>query len=52
MIIFYRKSDKEKEPISRTKIFTKRIDAANYFAKLKNLSLKQFLELFTVEKIE
>lgn len=52
MIIFYQKSNKEKEPVNRTTKFTSRLEAANYFAKLKNLSLKQFLKLFTVERIE
>jgi hypothetical protein len=50
MFIFYSKSDKEKEPIGRTAIYGSRLNAAKHFAKIKNLELKQFLRLFTVEK--
>jgi hypothetical protein len=50
MIIFYNKSDKSKEPIGRTSKYDSRLTAAKYFAKIKNLELKQFLKLFNVEK--
>lgn len=50
MIIFYNKFDKTKEPVGRTNFFSSRLDAAKYFAKIKNLGLKDFLGLFTVER--
>lgn len=50
MIIFYHKLDKSKEPIGRTTLHGSRLNAAKYFAAIKNLDLKDFLRLFTVEK--
>lgn len=50
MIIFYHKSDKSKEAIGRTASHSSRLSAAKHFAKIKNLELKDFLKLFTVEK--
>lgn len=52
MIIFYSKSDKTKEAVGRTSIYSSRLDAAKHFAKIKNLELKDFLRLFTVKKEE
>jgi hypothetical protein len=50
MMIFYSKSDKTKEAIGRTSLYRSRLNAAKHFAKIKNLELKDFLRLFTVEK--
>ena len=52
MIIYYNKKDVTKEPVSKTNKFSSRLEAAKYFAKLKNLNLKQFLRLFTVERVK
>jgi len=52
MIIFYHKTDKSKEPIGKTILYTSRLNAAKHFAKIKNLDLKSFLRLFIVEKIK
>jgi len=45
---FYSKSDTTKEPITRVNNMCSRLDAAKYFAKLKNMSLKTFLRVFSV----
>ncbi len=52
MIVYYRKSDSDKEPVSKSTKHSNRLEAAKYFAMLKNLNLKDFLRLFTVEKIK
>ena len=52
MIIFYSKSDKTKEAVGRTATYSSRLNAAKHFAKIKNLELKDFLRLFTVEKVQ
>ena len=46
---FYSKNDWQQEPISKT-IATDRLAAAKYFAKVKRLSLKDFLSLFSVSR--
>ena len=46
---FYSRRDKSKEPINST-ISISRLKAATYFAKLKQLTLKSFLEIFAVSK--
>jgi len=50
MISFHNRSDKTMEPINKTSMFTSRLDAAKYFAQLKNLDLKTFIRLFKVNK--
>jgi hypothetical protein len=52
MIFYYRKTDSKREPVSKTTKHNNRLDAAKYFAQLKNLSLKDFLRLFTVERVK
>ncbi len=51
MYFFYSKNDKEKEPIGKIgdDIGT-RLSAAKYFAMLKNMTLKRFLSVFSVNK--
>ena len=51
MIIFYNRGDKKMEPIARTNKFQHRLDAANYFSKVKRLPLKQFIKIFGVLKL-
>lgn len=46
---FYYKGDSKQEPINKTKS-NSRLKAAKYFAKVKNLKLKEFLEIFGVNK--
>jgi hypothetical protein len=46
---FYSKIDKEKEAIGITVGFS-RLEAAKTFAKRKQLPLKEFLKIFSVEK--
>ena len=47
---FYHKTDKTQETISSV-ISTSRLQAAKQFAERKQLSLKEFLKLFSVKKI-
>lgn len=49
MCYFYSKIDKNKEPIGRFNEANSRLEAAKYFAVLKNMTLKKFLSLFSVE---
>lgn len=49
MVIFYNKSDKTMEPIGKIKSDVSIKEASEYFAKIKNLALKDFLRLFIVE---
>jgi hypothetical protein len=46
---FYSKVDKSKEAIARTST-TPRLKAAKYFAAIKQLDLKSFLSVFTINK--
>ena len=46
---FYRRTDSTKEVIGTT-FALGRLSAAKYFAKVKQLPLKAFLQLFTVGK--
>lgn len=46
---FYYKGDLNQEPIDKIKS-NSRLKAAKYFAKVKNLTLKDFLEIFGVNK--
>lgn len=46
---FYYKGDLKQEPIDKIKS-NSRLKAAKYFAKVKNLKLKEFLEIFGVNK--
>ena len=46
---FYSKTDPKHEVISST-VSDSRLLAATYFSKLKRLSLKQFLSIFTLSK--
>jgi hypothetical protein len=48
MYFFYYKNDKSKESIKSTDKINSRLGAAEYFATLKNMSLKTFLSLFSV----
>ena len=50
MYYFYSRNDKNREPIMRSTKITSRLDAAKYFAQLKNMSLKAFLSVFSVSK--
>ena len=47
---FYNKSDKNQEVINRT-FSISRLQAARYFAELKQLPLKEFLKIFGVKTI-
>jgi hypothetical protein len=47
---FYNKRDKKQETIGRT-VSTSRLQAAKYFAERKQLSLKEFLKIFSVKTI-
>ena len=46
---FYSKKDKTQEPISKT-ITSNRLSAAKYFSAQKELSLKQFLQIYSVSR--
>lgn len=46
---FYAKNDWHQEPISTT-VISGRLNAAKYFAANKELTLKQFLELYSVSR--
>lgn len=46
---FYSKNDPNKEPISST-MSTSRLKAAKYFSIIKDMSLKKFLSIFTINK--
>ncbi len=46
---FYSKHDGSKEPIAQTNAKS-RLAAAKYFAQIKQMSLKQFLTIFTINK--
>tara|TARA_Y100000385_G_C12874735_1_gene543115 strand:+ start:405 stop:605 length:201 start_codon:yes stop_codon:yes gene_type:complete len=46
---FYTKGDKKKEKISTIKS-PSRLSAAKYFAKLKNLNLKEFLSIWKITR--
>jgi hypothetical protein len=48
---FHSKVDQSKEPINRGE-FESKSQAVEYFAKLKNLSIDDFLLLFNVIKIK
>jgi len=52
MYYFYSKNDKSKERIKSTSKINSRLEAAKYFAALKNMSLKTFLSVFSVAKVE
>ena len=47
---FYSKIDKDQETIGRT-VTTSRLQAAKLFAERKQLSLKEFLKVFSVTTI-
>lgn len=51
MVIYYNKTDSNKEPIAKTNKFNNRLDAVKYFSTLKQLSVKDFIKIFSVEKI-
>ena len=46
---FYSKKDGNKEPIAKTPA-TDRLAAAKYFAAQKELSIKQFLQIYSVSR--
>ena len=46
---FYIKNDTSKEPINWVKTYS-RLAAAKYFAQIKQLPLKEFLKIFTINK--
>ena len=46
---FYNKGDKKKEKISTIES-PSRLSAARYFAKLKNLNLKEFLSIWKITR--
>lgn len=46
---FYSKNDWHQEPISKT-LATDRLAAAKYFAANKGLTLKQFLEIYSISR--
>ena len=46
---FYSKHDKSKEPIAYVKA-KGRLEAAKYFAQVKQMSLKLFLTIFTISR--
>lgn len=46
---FYAKNDWQQEPIQKTRA-TSRLAAANYFAATKQLTLKQFLEIYSISR--
>ena len=46
---FYSRNDLDKEPVSWIDV-PNRLKAAKLFAKRKQMSLKQFLSIFTVSK--
>lgn len=48
---FYSRLDSSKEAISKVRAFS-RLDAARKFASTKRFTLKQFLKLFGVAKVE
>jgi hypothetical protein len=50
MLYFYSKNDKSKEPIKKTFLTTSRLNAAKYFAEIKQMKLKDFLKIFTISK--
>ena len=50
MLYFYSKNDKTKEPIKKTFLTTSRLTAAKYFAEVKQMSVKDFLKIFTISK--
>jgi hypothetical protein len=50
MYYFYSKNDKNREPIKRLTRITSRLDAARYFAQLKNMTLRDFLRVFGVSR--
>ena len=47
---FYNKQDKNQETMGRIVSFS-RLEAAKYFAGRKQLSLKEFLKIFSVKTI-
>jgi hypothetical protein len=47
-IVFYSRIDPNKEPIGKTISFS-RLQAAKYFAKIKQLELKAFLKIYGVK---
>ena len=50
MIYFYSKNDPNKEPIGRFDNGESRLLAAQYFANRKRMSLKNFLNIFSISK--
>lgn len=50
MYYFYSKNDKSKEPIKSTSKINSRLEAARYFAELKNMPLRTFLSVFSVSR--
>lgn len=46
---FYSKTDKTSEPIAYTKVWG-RLEAAKYFAQVKQMSLKSFLSVFKISR--
>ena len=48
---FYSRFDSTKEAIGKTRAFG-RLEAARMFARDKQFTLKQFLKLFAVKKVE
>jgi len=46
---FYSKIDKNQEPISSCRAWN-RLDAAEHFASIKRLTLKEFLSIFSVSR--
>ena len=50
MHYFYYRNDPNREAIKRVYFTTSRLNAAKYFAELKQMSLKQFLGVFGVSK--
>ena len=50
MFYFYYRNDKNQEPIKRVYFVTSRLNAAKYFAEIKQMSLKTFLSVFAISK--
>jgi hypothetical protein len=50
MLYFYNKNDSNREPIMKIDFIKSRLKAAKYFAEIKKMSLRAFLNIFGVSK--
>ena len=50
MFYFYHRNDNTQEPIKKVFFTTSRLNAAKYFAEIKQMELKDFLKIFGVSK--